>query len=147
MKQPDDHQAGASTGASGPDVGNAAAARADMALSEHFERWWRHHPLQRQASLDDDLASMLPGYEQIARSAWNNALGMVPTATRDDRIERLQRRCGFLRNRIFNNRPLECGHDKGELAALEWAISIVIRVTDAPASPEPAQDAGSTGED
>jgi hypothetical protein len=46
------------------------------------------------------------------------------TAKELERLERLRRRCEWLKRRIANHRG-DAGFDKAELSALEWAIRFI----------------------
>lgn len=50
------------------------------------------------------------------------------TAKEMERLERLRRRCDWLKRRIANHRG-DPGFDKAELSALEWAIGFIEDVT------------------
>ncbi|HZC34118.1 MAG TPA: hypothetical protein VE242_00820 [Chthoniobacterales bacterium] len=56
------------------------------------------------------------------------------TAKEMERLDRLRRRCEWLKRRILNHRG-DPGFDKSELSALEWAIRFI---EDATAWPAPA---------
>lgn len=97
----------------------------DPQMLDHFERWWKQQPINRRAEVDPDLAPQLDMIRDVAQAAWIAALGFVPTAVRDQRLERLEERAQHLRNAIFNARPSPMHHAKGELSALEWAIQFI----------------------
>jgi hypothetical protein len=50
------------------------------------------------------------------------------TAKEMARLDRLRRRCEWLKRRIANHRG-NPGFDKGELSALEWAIRFIEDIT------------------
>ena len=50
------------------------------------------------------------------------------TAKDMERLDRLRRRCGWLKSRIANHRG-DPGFDKAELSALEWAVRFIEDVT------------------
>lgn len=97
----------------------------DPQMLDHFERWWKQHPLHRRAEHDPAVKPLMPLFEDIAKSAWLGALGFVPKGMRDTRLERLEERAQSLRNAIFNARPQPMHHAKAELSALEWAIQLI----------------------
>jgi hypothetical protein len=93
--------------------------------AEKFGRWWAKHRIHQHGLTDAQLDS----YHALAFAAWRQASGDIDRSHRDERIERLEERAQYLRNKIFNNRPAESARAKAELSALEWVIGVVLRVT------------------
>lgn len=107
----------------------------DTTVEERFERWWATYAIHQRGH----ASYVIDSYYNVARAAWLEALGHIPKDHADERIERLEDRAQYLRQKIFNYRPQPMHRAKAELSALEWAIPFVIQAT-APKDAERAKE-------